>query len=109
MTAATLVRRDQTPTASATALVRSARTPLVIAVIVRGLLAGLTAVAVALLGVALADIVHPLSLTTRLATRVIAIAAGVSVMGALLWRDRHVLSLTHVALWLEERVPALDY
>jgi len=109
MTSATLPGAASTGRASATELVRAARTPLVVAVIVRGMLAGVATFAIALLGVALADIAHPLSVTTRLATRWIAIAAGASVMLSLLWRDRRVFSLPHVALWLEERVPALDY
>jgi uncharacterized protein DUF4175 len=108
MTAATLPRPGHAP-GSATTFVRAIRTPIVAAIVTRALLAGGAAWTTALLGVAIADAVHPLSLTTRLATRFIAVAAGVSVTLAFLWRDRQARSLDHIALWLEERVPALDY
>ncbi len=40
---------------------------------------------------------------------VIALALGVAVAGALLWRSRHFVSRSRVALWIEERVPELHY
>ena len=40
---------------------------------------------------------------------VAAIISGLVTGGALLWRSRHVVSPDRVALWLEERVPALEY
>lgn len=40
---------------------------------------------------------------------VVASIAGAIVIGALLWRDRHLSSRTRVALWIEERIPVLHY
>lgn len=38
-----------------------------------------------------------------------AVSAAMAVGAVLLWRSRHVWSREHVALWVEERVPALAY
>lgn len=40
---------------------------------------------------------------------VAAVAFGTVTLGVLAWRYRFVLSDNHVALWLEERIPALNY
>ncbi|MBA3342795.1 MAG: hypothetical protein H0T48_13290 [Gemmatimonadaceae bacterium] len=40
---------------------------------------------------------------------VAAIVSGLITSGALLWRSRHVVSPDRVALWLEERIPGLEY
>ena len=37
------------------------------------------------------------------------ILLGLAVASALLWRTRHLASINRVALWIEERVPALHY
>lgn len=42
-------------------------------------------------------------------TLAIAILLGAIATGILLWRSRRLLSLERVALWVEERVPALQY
>ena len=39
----------------------------------------------------------------------IAIAAGLIVSAGLLWRARHVSSINRVALWIEEKIPDLQY
>ncbi|HSJ64731.1 MAG TPA: hypothetical protein VK922_12625 [Gemmatimonadaceae bacterium] len=39
----------------------------------------------------------------------IATSAGLAVVAAVAWRRRRVWSASHVALWIEERVPALRY
>ena len=39
----------------------------------------------------------------------VALAAGAVVAAGLLWRSRHFSSRNRVALWIEERVPALQY
>ena len=109
MTAANLAAPTHTPRTTATAVVRSARVPLVAAVLARALLAGVAAMAIALLGVVLVDVAEPLTLAVRLAMRRVTLAAGVAATIAFLLRDRRVLSLTRVAMWLEERVPSLDY
>jgi hypothetical protein len=40
---------------------------------------------------------------------IIAILLGVSIAFALLWRARHFVSTSRVALWIEERIPDLQY
>src|SRR5262249_46055708 len=45
----------------------------------------------------------------RTALLVVAILSVISVASALVWRDRGVLSIGRVALWVEERFPALEY
>lgn len=40
---------------------------------------------------------------------IIAVALGVAIAGVLLWRARHFVSTSRVALWIEERVPDLQY
>ena len=40
---------------------------------------------------------------------VISLIAGLVVAGGLLWRSRHFSSTNRVALWIEERIPALHY
>ena len=109
MTAANLASPLAESRATATAVVRSARVPLVAAVLVRAALVGVVAAAIALLGVALADVAAPLSLAARLIMRRVAVAAGVATATAFLLRDRGVLSLPRVAMWLEERLPQLDF
>lgn len=39
----------------------------------------------------------------------VAVVAGVGVGAILLWRARHLTSLARVALWIEERIPRLQY
>jgi hypothetical protein len=39
----------------------------------------------------------------------LALLAGVVVMSGLLWRSRHFVSRGRVALWIEERIPSLQY
>nr|MBA3406069.1 hypothetical protein [Gemmatimonadaceae bacterium] len=39
----------------------------------------------------------------------VAIVAGIGVTATLLWRARHLVSLARVALWIEERIPRLQY
>jgi len=39
----------------------------------------------------------------------ISLIAGLMVAGSLLWRSRHFTSTNRVALWIEERIPALHY
>lgn len=38
-----------------------------------------------------------------------ALSAGVAVSAMFVWRSRHIRSVGRVALWLEEKVPALEY
>lgn len=60
----------------------------------------------------IASIVTWIAPTTSLSTRFLAIvslAAGLLVVGVLMWRARHVVSFARVALWLEESLPRLQY
>jgi hypothetical protein len=88
---------------------RGVRIALAIGAFVRALAWGIGAAYSLVLGAALVDLAVPLSLATRNAIVVVAIAAAVVVTTALCWRDRGVLSLARVALWIEERFPALEY
>jgi hypothetical protein len=70
-----------------------------------GLLASLSLI----IGAAVVDLDTPLSFTTRATLLAVAIVAGLTTMATLAWRDRSVLSLERVALWIEERFPSLDF
>jgi hypothetical protein len=89
--------------------VRTVRVILVIALALRAAGWGLLAVMTLIIGSALGDLAAPLSVATRMALLAIAIAAGLVTAGTLAWRDRHVLSLERVALWIEERFPSLEF
>lgn len=39
----------------------------------------------------------------------VASLAGIAVAGTLLWRARHLASVSRVALWIEEKIPSLNY
>jgi uncharacterized protein DUF4175 len=51
----------------------------------------------------------PLTVGARRAMLVVAVLAAAAIALALAWRDRAVVSLGHVALWLEERFPSIEY
>jgi hypothetical protein len=70
-----------------------------------GLLASLSLI----IGAAVVDLDTPLSFATRATLLAVAIVAGLATTATLVWRDRHVLSLERVALWIEERFPSLDF
>jgi hypothetical protein len=55
------------------------------------------------------DSFAPLHVGTRTLLLVIALVTGVVIVASLLWRDRRVTSLRHVALWIEERDTALHF
>lgn len=77
--------------------------------IARALALGVTASIVVLTLGSFASLAVP-ALSTRSAAGVaVAVIAGFIVTATLLWRARHFLSQSRVALWLEERVPALQY
>ena len=61
------------------------------------------------LGAALVDLAVPLASRREGRFSSLGILAAVAVSAALLWRDRSVLSLTRVALWIEEHFPSLEY
>src|SRR6185503_14707908 len=70
-----------------------------------GIVAALSLVA----GAAIADAFVDLSVGSRRSLLLIAVASAVITAAALAWRDRRVSSLLRVALWIEEREPALQF
>jgi hypothetical protein len=88
---------------------RTVRMILAAGVALRALGWGLAAALTLFIGAAVADMATPLDVGVRTGVFAIAIVAAVSVVGALLWNDRSVASLDRVALWVEERFPALEY
>ena len=91
------------------ARLRLVRSLLVAGVVLRAVGWGALAVASLLIGAALVDVVNPLTVATRSAVLGVAIAGGLAITATLLWRDRRVSSLEHVALWVEERFPSLEF
>ena len=87
------------------------RTRLVLAagIVARALAWGAAAAIAVLALVAGVDLLVALPRPVRASVVPLAAAAGAFVLAALLWRGRHVRSPARVALWLEERVPALDW
>jgi hypothetical protein len=89
--------------------VRRTRAVLATAVVVRALLWGASA-AVALIGVAgLLDLLVELPREARRLALPLAWLVAGGTMLALLWRGRRTRSLSATALWIEERVPSLQY
>ena len=89
--------------------VRRTRALLVTTVIARALLWG-AAAGVGVIGIAgVIDLVLDLPRAVRGAVFPIAVAAAVAVVVLLLWRGRRARSLAATALWIEERVPSLQY
>jgi hypothetical protein len=78
-------------------------------VILRALGWGIATALTVIVGAALIDLLVPLSLGVRTALLGVAVLSLFTVAGALTWRDRSVLSIGRVALWVEERFPALEY
>lgn len=91
------------------ARLRSVRNILLIGVVVRALGWGIAAALTVVIAAAFVDLQVALSVGVRHALVAIAIAAFVAVVAALLWRDRRVLALQRVALWIEEHDPSLEY
>ena len=94
---------------NAFARLRAARFALATGIVLRALAWGAVAAITVVVGVALVDVVVPLSLEIRARILGLAVAAGIATIAALAWRDRSVLSAERVALWLEERFPSLEY
>src|SRR6185436_2144552 len=68
------------------------------------------AVAVALIVTgALIDMAVAIPLPLRQTITVVATLAGLATASFFVWRDRHARSLERVALWVEERDPALQF
>lgn len=91
------------------ARVRSVRNILVAGVVIRALGWGMAVALTVFIAGALVDVHVALSMTTRYLLMAITVASFVAVAGALLWRDRSVLAMHRVALWIEEHDPSLEY
>jgi hypothetical protein len=94
---------------NAFAQLRIVRAILVVGVAVRALAWAAAAGSSLVVGVALADLITPLPVSLRATLLAVAGVAAVAAMASFAWRDRAVLSLAHVALWVEERFPSLEY
>ena len=94
---------------SARQRVHRARTALLAAVAGSSLLWAAALAAALILLVGLADLLRPLPLDARRVAVPAAVAAALVAAGVVLWRGRHARSLGRVALFLEERLPALQY
>jgi hypothetical protein len=88
---------------------RSVRNILAAGVIVRAICWGAAAALSVLIATALIDLRVGLSISERYLLTAINIATFFAVGGALLWRDRAVLELRRVALWIEEHDASLEY
>ena len=88
---------------------RVVRVILAIGALLRGIAWGLGAAFTLFAGAALIDLATPLSLDTRHLILAVAVVSAVSVGASMCWRDRGVLSLERVAMWIEERLPSLEY
>ena len=88
---------------------RLVRMILAVAVAFRAVLWGLVAGLTFIVGTAASDLATPLPVPVRGALLALAVAASLAVAGAVAWRDRAVLTLQRVALWVEACFPDLEY
>jgi hypothetical protein len=91
------------------ARLRLVRVLLASSTLLRALVWGLAAALSVLLLTALVDSFVPLPLSVRREVQYVTLLAGVAAFGAMAWRDRGVLTLRRVALWVEERNPSIAY
>ena len=91
------------------ARLRTVRLLLAAGVTIRALAWAVVAALTLLLAAAAVDSYAPLALGTRHALQLLAFGAAFATWAALSWRDRSVLTLRRVALWLEERDSSLAY
>ncbi|MEO7084555.1 MAG: hypothetical protein ABI442_00745, partial [Gemmatimonadaceae bacterium] len=88
---------------------RAVRGVLATGIVVRAAVWGVAAAVSLIIGAAAADLLVALPLPLRHVLLGVAVVAGLCVAVSVFWRDRAVLSLNRVALWVEERVPSLEY
>lgn len=93
-----------------TAVERVQRTQRVlgVAVVIQSLAWGIAVTLAILATVSFAGLAIP-RLYTASGVAIIAIAVGIAVASFMLWRSRHLISSDRVALWIEERIPDLQY
>jgi hypothetical protein len=88
---------------------RAVRVVLAIGTLLRAVAWGLGAAFTLFVGAAIIDFATPLSLGVRNLIIIVAALGAVTIAVSMCWRDRSVLSLERVAMWIEERVPSLEY
>ncbi|HEY9228181.1 MAG TPA: hypothetical protein VIP11_16110, partial [Gemmatimonadaceae bacterium] len=88
---------------------RAVRAVLMAGVTLRALAWGVATALSLIIGAALVDLFVPLSLGVRVVLLIVAALSVFVIAVALTWRDRAVWSIPRVALWIEERFPALEY
>src|SRR4051794_24846311 len=88
---------------------RVVRAMLMLGIAVRALAWGIAAGGTLFVGAALLDAIVPVSLAARNALLVVALVSALVIALAVGWRDRAVLSIERVALWIEEHYPSLEY
>jgi hypothetical protein len=94
---------------TAAARVRRARAALAASLGARALLRGLIAAGSVLAATAMLDVALSLPLWIRRWLVPVAVLGAALALTLSMWRARRVRSLPHVALWLEEQVPSLEY
>jgi hypothetical protein len=94
---------------SAFARLRLVRIVLGGGVLLRAVVWGALAALSVIIGVAAADVLMPLAASTRATLLDLAVLAAISTAASFVWRDRAVVSLQRVALWVEEHFPELDF
>ena len=94
---------------SALQRVRRARAALLAAVAGASVLWAAVIAAAIVLVVGVGDLVYPLPLGARRLAVPAALVAALAAFATVIWRGRHARSLGRVALFLEERLPALQY
>jgi hypothetical protein len=94
---------------TAAARVRRARAALAASLGARALLRGLIAAGSVLAAAAMLDVALSLPLTIRRWLVPVAVLGAALALTLSMWRARRVRSLPHVALWIEEQVPSLEY
>lgn len=88
---------------------RAVRAILTTGVVLRAVASAVAAALTLVIAGALVDRHIALSVASRHLLLAIAIVSAIVIATALVWRDRNVVSLLRVALWIEERDPSLEY
>ena len=94
-----------------TAIERVIRTQRVLgaAAIAQALGWGIASALLIIAAISFGSLVDPALRRYENSSSIIAVVAGLLVAAGLLWRSRHFTSRNKVALWIEERIPALHY
>ena len=109
MSTSVTAQRSLSVSSAAAYRVRSTRWLLGAALAIVALLRAVALALLVLAVAALADLALGLPLAARRAIPAAATAAGIAAFLLTLWRGRELRSLERVALWIEERIPWLQY